>query len=331
MSNLNEETLFQEAALSDSIIFQSFNQNAEMTSTLVSAIKDSTIITEKHIDFQLETIRRTRYSPLVEDVLQSFEDGNIIIMYANGIKKVPQAFPFFVTKLQGKIKAIVFVNNYGTLSKVDSATGKQALDIPVKDLYVLMEGAFTAYNYALYPNKVNKSLGLMKLSCNIYTSMILRILNKEYAISMDQDLNNKVSFCIAKFFLQSVWGFNNQDVILSYARSVIRNAVNMAEYVALSELYEKANIKTIDELIVFIRDLSPRLKSINFRYFLQCYINTYKSGAMFGLECLPYFLYTIEAAQLGSFLVNQPIITDITKNIKGMNTFYPELTKAISI
>ena len=46
-------------------------------------------------------------------------------------------------------------------------------------------------------------------------------------------------------------------------------------------------------------------------------------------ECLPYFLYTIEASMIGSFIVNQPMIADITKNIKGMNTFYPELTKAI--
>lgn len=331
MSNVNEETLFQEAALSDSVIFQSFNRNAEMTTTLVSAIKDSTVITEEHIKFQLDTILRTRYSPLAEDLINEFHDGNILLMYANGVKKVPQAFPFFVTKINGKIKAVVFVNNYGVLSKVDPATGRQALDIPVKDLYVLMEGALTAYRYALYPNKVNKSLGLMKLCCNIYTHMVLRILNKEYAISMDQELNDKVTFCVAKFFLRSVWGFNNEDVVLSYARSIIQRGINVAEYVRLSEMYNEANIETIDQLLAFIKEFSPRLKTINFRYFLQCYINTYKASAMFGLECLPYFLYSIEAAQLGSFLVNQPIITDITKNIKSMNTFYPELTKAVSI
>ena len=89
------------------------------------------------------------------------------------------------------------------------------------------------------------------------------------------------------------------------------------------------NVNTIEDLIEFLKTISPRLADINFRYFLQCFINTYKAGAMFGLECLPYFLYTIEASMIGSFLVNQPIISDITKNIKGMNQFYPELVKAI--
>ena len=50
---------------------------------------------------------------------------------------------------------------------------------------------------------------------------------------------------------------------------------------------------------------------------------------MFSLECLPYFLFTIQSSAIGSFIVNQPMISDITKGIKGMNTFYPELVKAI--
>ena len=331
MSNVSEETVFQEAALSDSVIFQSYNRNGEMTQTLVAAIKDSTLITEEHIKFQIETILRTRYTPLAEEMIEEFRNGNIILMYSNGVKKVPTALPFFVTRLEGKIKAIVFVNNYGTLSRVDQATGAQAFDIAVKDLYVLLEGALTAYRYTVYPSKINRSLGLMRIACNVYTQMFLRILNKEHAISMDVELNDKVTFCIAKFFLQSVWGFNNENVIISYARSMLRTAMNSAELMALSDEYDTRNIRTVEDLIGFIRDMNPRLKTLNFRYFVQWYINMYKAGALFGLECLPYFLYTVQAAMVGSFLVNQPIITDITKNIKGMNTFYPELVKAISI
>ena len=79
----------------------------------------------------------------------------------------------------------------------------------------------------------------------------------------------------------------------------------------------------------FIATFSPRLGALNFRYFVQCFINTYKATSMFGMECLPYFLFTIQSSMIGSFIVNQPIISDITKTIKGMNNFYPELVKII--
>ena len=71
------------------------------------------------------------------------------------------------------------------------------------------------------------------------------------------------------------------------------------------------------------------MEKLNLRYFTDYYIRTYKGSAIFGMECLPYFLFTISSALLGSFIVNQPIITDITKRIKNINIFYPELVKVL--
>ena len=92
-----------------------------------------------------------------------------------------------------------------------------------------------------------------------------------------------------------------------------------------NKLYEDANIETIEDLIRFMASFSPRLKTLNFRYFVQCFINTYKASTLFGLECLPYFLFTVQSTMIGSFIVNQPIISDITKTIKGMKNLYQDL------
>lgn len=327
MKDLTNESIVMEAALTDSISYQFCNPNGELTSLIMTAVKDSIVIDRSYIEEQILQIQRTRISPLADSVLKAYENGDITLLYSK-VVKVPQALPFFVTKIKGKIKAFIFVNNYGTISKGDGAN--KFLNVPMKDLYVLMEGAYTAFHYAVYPNQVTKSMALMKVSCSIYTTMILRILNKDYAISMDQDVYSKITFCISKFFLERVWMYTNKDVIFTYAKNNIKNAVNSAEFIVISKLYEEANILTISDLLNFITQFSPRLKGLSFRYFLQCYIDRYKNGAMFGLECLPYFLYTIEASMIGSFLVNQPMISDITKNTKGMNTFYPELVKVLS-
>lgn len=329
MEHQFSEDLFTEASLSDSVIYQTFNRNAEMTSTILSTIKNSVVIDSSYIEEQIIQIKRTRISPLVKEVLAAFQEGNISLLYAKN-KKVPQAFPFFATKMNGKVKVIIFVNNYGTISKSDSATDKMYLNISMKNLYVLMEGAYIAYKYNTKPIDITKNLGLMKLSVNIYVNLLLRILNKECSISNDMEAYNKVAFCIGKFFLERVWMSTNEDIIFTYACSTINSVINKAEMMIISKMYDDKQIKTIDQLISFLREITPRLSGMSFRYFLQCFINTYKDGALFSLECLPYFLYVIEASMIGSFLINQPMISDICKNIKGMNSFYPELVKSVS-
>lgn len=331
MDCIKNESVVTEAALIDSVLYKTFNNNAELSGTILSAIKNSIIIDDSYIQEQLMQIRRTKISPLAENVLEAFQQGDIVLLYSK-IKKVPQALPFFTTKIQGKIKVFIFVNNYGTISKSTIDSNDKYLNITMKDLYVLLEGGYTGLKYALNPIQIKRTLGLMKISTVIYTNMILRILNKEYAISMDQDLYAKVSFCIGEFFLKNVWMSDNEDINFTYALNTIQSprGINRAEFLIIADSMKNQEIDNISKLIDFVKDFSPRLKTLNFRYFVQCYINIYKAGAMFSMECLPYFLFTIECTMIGSFLVNQPIISDITKNIKGMNTFYPELVKALS-
>lgn len=324
----NNETFITEGSLSDSVIYKSFNNNSEMTTTILSAIKDSIVIDRSYIEEQLMQMSRTRISPLSELVIDAYKDGDITLLFAKN-KKVPQALPFFVTKLQGSIKAIIFVNNYGTISQSEKDSSKKYLNISMKDLYALMEGAYVAREYALKPYKVSKSLQLMKLCSNVYSGMISRILNREYATANDLNLHQVVIFCTSKFFMERVWMCENEDVIFTYAKSNITSTLNLNLLTEVNDEYNEKHIETVDQLIAFLREYNPKLKQLTFRYFIQCYINSYKAGALFGLECLPYFLYTLNTVMVGSFIVNQPVITDITKNIKGMNRFYPELLKAV--
>lgn len=332
MYDFDTAEVFTEASLVDSVIYKSLNNNAELMRLILSAINDSIVIDSSYIQEQLLQIKRTKISPLAEDVLRAYEEGNIVLLYSKN-KRVPQALPFFTTKSKGEIKVFIFVNNYGTITKSEVSSEDKFLNITMKDLYVLMEGAYASYKYAMYPAKVSKSLGLMKVCCNTYVAMVMRILNKEYAVGMDKDLYQKVAFVIGTFFLKSIWMSNNDDVNFSYACNSAKigsEAINKTSLFAVADEYNAKGINSIDELLEFLKTLSPRFNGLNFRYFLQCYINTYKAGSMFGMECLPYFVYTIQATMIGSFLVNQPIIYDIIKNIKSMNTFYPELVKAIS-
>ena len=320
-------TVFTESSLNDSILFKTLNNQAQVSILINNSIQNSIKIDSSYIEEQLIQIRRTRISPLAEEVLQAFENDDIIVLYSN-IAKVPQAIPFIILRIQGKLKAFVFTNNYGTIVENARTGGKPYLNIQMKDLYALMEGAYVALQYNTYPEYIRRSLGLMRVSAAVYTDMFMRILNKEYALSLDKNLYNRVAFCISKFFLEKVWESNNEDVNKTYSINNILGA-NKTDLLLTNESYNNANINNLEDLIAFLKTLSPRMEKLNLRYFTDYYIRTYKGSAIFGMECLPYFLFTISSALLGSFIVNQPIITDITKRIKNINIFYPELVKVL--
>lgn len=318
---------YRESTLSDSFMYGMLNNNQELTRRLGVAFQKGTILTEKHIQEQLLQIKRTQLSPLVDNVLKSFENGEILLVYSPEFK-ILQAIPFLIIKVGGRNKAVIFVNNYGTFGKAAMVKGGDSFSIPMKDLYVLMESAFIGYNYYEYPLKLERILGLMRFTSSVYTSMFIRIFNKEYALSMDQDLYNRVSYCISRFYLEKVWESKNDAIINSYSLSNTQNG-NKSDLDLLAIEYADAKIVTISDLIKFLKTLSPRLEDLNMRYFTECYINTYRAQALFGIDVLPYFLFSIIAALLGSYIVNQPIIYDILKRTKGVNNFYIELTKLI--
>lgn len=323
-----------EGSLSDSVLFKSFNSASKLSTTLIDAIKHSTEITSDFIEEQLLQLRRSRISPLLEKVLNAYNTGSIVLLYANNNIKVPQAIPFFAMKTyNGGTKVFVFVNNFGSLTQSKTDSNRSYLNIAMKDLYSLMEGAFIALTYGTKKTNFKRALGLQRLTTKIYSQMMTMILNKEYALSMDQDLTAEITFIISYFFMKYVWESDNEMINTSYALdSLTQNgkfsltSTNKADLI-VNEMNSK--VTDVSSLISFLESRSNRLKGLGFRYFVQGYINTYKAPAIFSMECLPYFLFVISTASLGSFIVNTPVVNNITSSIKGMNQYYNELSRLV--
>ena len=77
--------LMLETALSSSVLYQAFNGNAEMSQTIIKAIKNSTVITKDYIEEQILQIKRTNISPLADEVLQAYN----FIMYHSVLMLLP--------------------------------------------------------------------------------------------------------------------------------------------------------------------------------------------------------------------------------------------------
>lgn len=312
-----------ENTMEDSLVYKTFNQANGVVDKIVKYLSSGVPLDKSYIEDQYAIIRRgAGISPLSQKVLEAFNNGDIEIIW-NNTEKVGVAMPFIVRrKSDGKVVSTIFINAFATI-KDDSV-----LVIPAKQLYGLMEGAYIALKLQTDPVKVMKNAELMMTTASVYTEMMARILNKEYALTLDKVLYDKVCYCIKRFYLECVWEYPNTGLVSNYASSDLKY-IQQFDLDALDVTYSKMEIKTIANLLEFVKSLSPRMSDLNLRYYIERFIKTYHGASILSIDYLPYVFFVITNVVMSTFLVSQTALNDIIKNTKNINRFYSELARVM--
>ena len=312
-----------ENTMEDSLVYKTFNQANGVVDKIVKYLSSGVPLDKSYIEDQYAIIRRgAGISPLSQKVLEAFNNGDIEIVWTN-TEKVGVAMPFIVRrKSDGKVVSTIFINAFATI-KDDSI-----LVIPAKQLYGLMEGAYIALKLQTDPGKVMKNAELMMTTASVYTEMMARILNKEYALTLDKVLYDKVCYCIKRFYLECVWEYPNTGLVSNYASSDLKY-IQQFDLDALDATYSKMEIKTIANLLEFVKSLSPRMSDLNLRYYIERFIKTYHGASILSIDYLPYVFFVITNVVMSTFLVSQTALNDIIKNTKNINRFYSELARVM--
>lgn len=320
---LTDEDYVCENTLEDSLVYKTFNQANDVVEKIVKYLSNGVALDKSYIEDQYATIKRgSSISPLSQKVLEAFNNGDIEILW-NNTDKVGVALPFIVRrKADGKVVSTIFVNAFATMKN------DEELVIPAKQLYGLMEGAYIALKLQTDPVKVMKNSELMTTTATVYSEMMTRILNKEYALTLDKALYDKVTYCVKRFYLERLWEYPNPSLTSSYAAQGL-NFVDNFELNMLDDDYGKAEIKSISDLLGFIKNLSPRMSNLNLRYYIERYIKTYHGASILSIDYLPYVFFVIENVILSTFLISQAALNDIIKNTKSINRFYSELARVM--
>ena len=312
-----------ENTMEDSLVYKTFNQANGVVDKIVKYLSSGVPLDKSYIEDQYAIIRRgAGISPLSQKVLEAFNNGDIEVIW-NNTEKVGVAMPFIVRrKSDGKVVSTIFINAFATI-KDDSI-----LVIPAKQLYGLMEGAYIALKLQTDPVKVMKNAELMMTTASVYTEMMARILNKEYALTLDKVLYDKVCYCIKRFYLECVWEYANTGLVSNYASSDLKY-IQQFDLDALDATYSKMEIKTIANLLEFVKSLSPRMSDLNLRYYIERFIKTYHGASILSIDYLPYVFFVITNVVMSTFLVSQTALNDIIKNTKNINRFYSELARVM--
>lgn len=312
---------FTEASLSDSAMFQQLNKSATLMRKIAKAIKNGAVLDKSYFETQYLQISKTRISPLADAVLKAFDEGNIKLIY-NKNDHVTIALPFVVLSIGGKTSAYIFINEFCSMTK-DS---DPQLNIDMKRLYTLMESAYVGLLYFSKPTQFTRNATFVKAFTNIYAAMTMRILNREYALSLTKDLYDAVNYYTARFFLEKILGVTNKDVVHSYAAGSCNNPSETTMNLCNST-YSIAKVDTIDSFIKFIANSDTKMENLTFRYYFERWVSGYGIGATIGIDSFPYFYYCISNVVLGGFLINTNAISEFVKNTKGINGIYPELLR----
>ena len=326
--NFMNVKLIQESSIEDSYIFQYWSTNAELRTKIIKYLRGAVDVDETHFEEQILQIRKSRISPLVDAVLGAYARGEIRLMY-NKNEKIPIAVPFIIQRdpeFNGNlmhVRATIFLSNYTSADKMGNFT------IQMKQLYVLLESAYIGLYIYLHPSSIQRNLGLMRITCEMYTEMAMKIFNKEFALSLDPDLYARVCFAVSRFYLERVWELKNKDVVFNVAQICIKRP-NVPDLTLVSSKYDESNVNTIEDLIEFIKGLSPRLGELGIKYYIQRYTFTYHGGAMMSIDYLPFLFFVMIDTLLGGFLINNRMTNEIIKNQSDIKHFYGELAKTIN-
>lgn len=324
MNNMLEKPEVRyESSLGDSYLYGMLNTSGQIQTKIITALKEGVLLDSSYIQEQIIQIQKTRISPIADRVLDSFRRGDIQLVYNKDVK-MTKSLPFIIHKTRdGSAKVSIFISIFASLNKAEDA-----LNIPMKSLYILMESAYIGLQMQLHPTGVQRNTTVMRVCNYVYTQMFMRILNKEYALSLDQMTFNRVSFIISRFFLERVWELRNEDYAFTYAASTCLNP-DVNDLRILHEEYSLAKIGSLTELFNFLKKQFTRMENLTIRYFIERYINMYNGTAVLAIDYLPYVFFVIINMLLGGFLVNQGSLNDIIKETPMANKFYAELTKLV--
>jgi hypothetical protein len=292
-------------------------------SKITKAMKNGIALDKSYFETQYLQMTKTGISPLSLYVIKAYDEGKIRLIYAKN-DHVTVALPFVVLNIGNVPTACIFINEFCGMSNSDTPQ----LTIEVKKLYTLMESAFVGLLYFSKPAHFVRNSGFVKTMANVYAQMILRILNREYALSLDKDAFDQANYAAARFFLERVLGLTNPEIVNAYA-SATCNAPAKTTIALADTTYSSAKVQTIEDLVGFFASSNPKMSDLKFRYFFERWVSSFGTGATLAIDSFPYLYYCISNVLCGGFLINSTAMAEFVKNTKGISGIYSEIIRVI--
>lgn len=295
--------------VNSTFVFGHLNTNNAINKRVIDVMQHGVAIPPEKIQGAFFVINKNFKYPLKNSVLEAVQKGKIIMVLNKGRDIPPTCMPWFLASVGGHTKAVVVLDHIAT--NYDENTKSCEVDNP-KKLYCLLESAYLGLACHMKP-EICTNQGVVSEGSAMYADIFVKILNKEYALNVDKNRMNLVTFLASKFFLINMLGMKNSPKVDEYA---YKNCVNPNKMI-IDAISADFNDEVFEDISKFIQALahhpetSKYLPGLTVRGYLQQFITTYKPAMLLALESLPYFLFNIDSVNMGAFFNNQQILEPI--------------------
>jgi hypothetical protein len=292
--------------LNDTFIFNYYDKN--LKSNIIKFIDSADEISYEDLKDDLYEIDKRFSFSLKPQIMTDLKSGKITPIYNNSANlRMPSSIPAILTIKEGKLRCFVNLNNYATKNK----EGKITID--TGKLFVLLQaGEVYALSYQYFP-RIQRDTEIINYGSELYSKLFTNILNKKFAINLDENKSSQATFLTSKFFLINLLGKEPSEEIDNYA---LRNCQITSPYV-ISGVNRAINVKDYDKLETFIEALSKNIKGLEkltVRAYLDNFINAYGPSSLFSLEFLPFFFNTVFSVIVGAFINQQYVLENLFGN-----------------
>lgn len=286
------------------------NKVLDLTKFVLSFNTRTDVVDLKYLEGQLEIIRKRFNFPLKNNIIQEIVVNEMIRFYHSPYKASLPSFIPAMLMMDNNIHKVIALGNINRLvTNVDESKGVMKIE-PLK-LFSIAMGAYVLLKYKTLESAITVSQPILINGASCYSSMVSKVLDKDYAISTKTDLADKIKFLLAIFFLINMIGKEDiNDNMIFIAKKC--TSVNFSERTAQSLAGTSDLVKSCVNLKSFFSFLNEKIlvneSSFNIRAFIQSYLKMYGPNTLFSLEYAPYFMWTLFNVSMSLNMNNQFVL-----------------------
>jgi len=306
--------------ITDSALFRQVASNQNVIESIKNIHIERDKVDKTNLDESINIINRRMIFSTKGRTMQYLNNDDIILI-SNPTVRLPKYLSVLGKVHGNKIVAVVDINYFANQNKT---TGMY--DIYPKTLFNLMQNGMILLELVNNWNRYTNNMTILKSGAVVYSKLVGKVMDKLFAINIDNFKQDLVNFFLAKFFLINLCDKVDSDTIDNIAYHACMNKSSL-------KLIKEEEIKFDDTAYDDIFNLFNNLKEIkgmqdlNVRSFVENWARMYGESTLLALDYLPSFLSMTFGSVANGNIAKDYIIESVAG--KYISTMFTEFSKLL--
>jgi hypothetical protein len=306
--------------ITDSALFRQVSSNTSVVNSIKNIYIDRDKIDLQKLDEAVNIINR-RMTFATKGKAMGYLNRGEIVLISNPLIKLPKYLNTLGKAHGNKVVAIVDISAYANLNKTT-----ETYDVYPKTLFNLIQNGAVLLELVNNWNRYTTNMNIIKQGGIVYSKLVGKVMDKLFAINIDNFKQDLVHFFLAKFFLINMCGKADSETIDNIAYNACMNKSSLK---LIKEEEAKFDASAYDDIFKFFENLRfiKGMQDLNVRSFVENWARMYGESTLLALDYLPSFLSMIFGSVINGNISKDYIIESVAG--KYISSIYTEFSKLL--